>query len=41
VAPGFLRQIFEFDQTPPRILSDEQQRSDATTRPRTAPSLTR
>ncbi len=27
VAPGFLRQIFEFDQTPPRILSDEEQKS--------------
>lgn len=30
VAPGFLRQIFEFDQTPPRILSDERQQSSNT-----------
>jgi len=29
VAPGFLRQIFEFDQTPPRILPEERKSSNA------------
>ncbi len=29
VAPGFLRQIFEFDQAPPRIIPDEQRSSRA------------
>jgi len=29
VAPGFLRQIFEFDQTPPRILPEEKKSSRA------------
>ncbi|RIA56651.1 AsmA-like C-terminal region-containing protein [Dichotomicrobium thermohalophilum] len=42
VAPGFLRQIFEFDQTPPRILSDEEQQSSNTAaRTGGSPSLTR
>jgi len=42
VAPGFLRQIFEFDQTPPRILPEEQQRSSNTAARRNgSPSLTR
>jgi len=41
VAPGFLRQIFEFDQEPPRILSEERQSSNAAARATGAPSLTR
>jgi hypothetical protein len=43
VAPGFLRQIFEFDQTPPRILSEEQRQQSSNTAARTggSPSLTR
>jgi hypothetical protein len=39
VAPGFLRQIFEFDQTPPRILSE--QSSNTAARTGGSPSLTR
>ncbi len=39
VAPGFLRQIFEFDQTPPRILSE--QSSNTAARTGALPSLTR
>jgi len=41
VAPGFLRQIFEFDQTPPRILPDEQKSSQASQRGAPSRSLTR
>ncbi len=41
VAPGFLRQIFEFDQTPPRILSEQSQSSNAAARGGGSPSLTR
>jgi len=32
VAPGFLRQIFEFDQTPPRITPEERKSSEASPR---------
>jgi len=41
VAPGFLRQIFEFDQTPPRILPEEQQQSSNAAARQGASSLTR
>lgn len=41
VAPGFLRQIFEFDQNPPQILPESQQSSNAGPRSSRQPSLTR
>ncbi|MFP3920906.1 MAG: AsmA-like C-terminal region-containing protein [Dichotomicrobium sp.] len=41
VAPGFLRQIFEFDQSPPRISPEERQSSNARSGTSGSPSLTR
>ncbi len=41
VAPGFLRQIFEFDQTPPQVMSNERKSSRATQGGTGSRSLTR
>lgn len=41
VAPGFLRQIFEFDQTPPRILPEERKSSNAAPGSNAREALTR